>query len=72
MAVADVRAFDEETGGGSGLLKLLGEATAVIDSMWRSALSDGTGQAALHLGEASQGLHRAMIALGSLHRLPGD
>ena len=72
MAVADVRAFEEEAGGDSGLLNVLKYATAVIDSMWRSALSDGTGHTALHLGEASQGLHRAMIALTSLTRLPAE
>ena len=69
MAVADARAFEEEAAADSGLLNVLKYATAVIDSMWRSALSDGTGQTALHLGEASQGLHRAMIALTSLNGL---
>lgn len=72
MAVADVRALDEGAWADSGVMALIEEATSVVDDLWRRALSDGTGQSALHFGEASQGLHRALIALGSARRHPDE
>lgn len=48
---------------GVNLVDVLRRASATIDSLWRAALRDGTGEAALKLGEASHGLHRALIAL---------
>lgn len=54
------------------LLGLLRRAGAVIDSMWNSALADGDDGSALQLGEASQGVHRALIALSGLDRASLD
>ncbi len=45
------------------LVDVLRRASATIDSLWRTALREGTGENALRLGEASHGLHRALIAL---------
>lgn len=53
----------DQEDGGSNLVEVLRRASATIDSLWRAALRDGTGEAALKLGEASHGLHRALIAL---------
>lgn len=57
----------------SGLLLSLRRAGSVIDSMWHRALADGDADSAVQLGEASQGVHRALIALTALERssLPG-
>lgn len=48
---------------GVNLVDVLRRASTTIDTLWRAALRDGTGEAALKLGEASHGLHRALIAL---------
>lgn len=47
------------------VVELLRRASAAIDSLWRTALDDGSGDMALKLGEASHGVHRALIALGT-------
>lgn len=72
MALTDERAALDGSEADSGILSVLETATATIDSMWRSALEQGMGQTALHLGEASQGIHRALIALASLRLIPAD
>jgi hypothetical protein len=47
------------------LVARLRELSLAVDSLWNEALNrPGEGQA-LEIGEASQGLHRAMIALVS-------
>jgi len=52
-----------------GVLPLLKEASRAIDALWRSATGDNAGStvqpapSAMQLGEASQGVHRALIAL---------
>ncbi len=51
------------THAGDGLLSLLAQAARTIDHMWRSAQADGQDGAAVALGEASYGVHRALIAL---------
>lgn len=59
--------FDVEVdAAGMNLVEVLRRASSTIDSLWRAALHDGTGEAALKLGEASQGVHRALIALSPL------
>jgi hypothetical protein len=45
------------------VISLLQQAARTIDSMWRAAQSDGQNPPAVALGEASHGVHRAMIAL---------
>ena len=52
----------------AGVMILLRRASAMIDSMWHSALADSGGYQAVQLAEASQGVHRALIALGVLER----
>ncbi len=47
------------------LMAMLRQASLTIDNLWRAALSDGTDTSALQLGEASQGVHRALIALAA-------
>jgi hypothetical protein len=47
------------------LVDRLRELSLVVDTLWEDALNrPGEGQV-LEIGEASQGLHRAMIALDS-------
>ena len=46
-----------------GVLSLLQQAVRTIDQMWHSAQHDGRHTAAVALGEASYGVHRALIAL---------
>lgn len=62
MAVTDevVSVRDEAR---DGVLSLLQQAVRTIDEMWRSAQADGQLTAAVALGEASHGVHRALIAL---------
>ena len=64
VVLADTEAPD------SGLLGLLRRASSVIDSMWHTALVEGDADSAVQLGEASQGVHRALIALSGLDRGP--
>jgi hypothetical protein len=45
------------------VLAQLGAASRVVDEMWREALAEGRTEEAIDLGEASQGIHRAMIVL---------
>ncbi len=45
------------------VLGMLRRVSNTIDLLWRSALTQGTGEVALKLGEASHGVHRALIAL---------
>ena len=54
----------DATGELSGVLGLLQRVSRTLDLMWRSAVSDGSGTA-LRLGEASHGVHRAIIALSA-------
>ncbi len=45
----------------------LGRVVAMIDALWRDALVAGRSDSEIPLGEASQAVHRALIAL-SLQR----
>lgn len=45
------------------VLRTLQRASWVVDRMWSAALEADTEQAAFRLGEASLGLHRALLAL---------
>ena len=47
---------------------LLRRAGAMIDSMWHQALAESGQHQAVQLAEASQGVHRALIALSALER----
>jgi hypothetical protein len=47
----------------------LGRAAIALDELWRDAVDAGTTDAAISLGEASQSVHRALIALGETGRL---
>lgn len=49
---------------------LLEQAARAIDQMWRSAQADRSSPATVALGEASHGIHRALIALESLYPSP--
>lgn len=60
------------SGPDAGLMILLRRASAMIDSMWHSALAESGEYPAVHLAEASQGVHRALIALGALERASLD
>jgi hypothetical protein len=48
-----------------GLMCLLQQAARMIDSMWRTAQADSPNSTMIALGEASHGVHRALIALQS-------
>jgi hypothetical protein len=59
----------EDTG---EVLEDLERVSRTLDQMWRTALSDGS-HLAVHLCDASHGVHRAIIALSSStddHRVP--
>jgi len=45
------------------VLSLLQQAARTIDTLWRTAQIDGHHDASVALGEASLGVHRALIAL---------
>lgn len=47
----------------TGLVEVLRRASVTIDFLWRTALAEGASDLALKLGEASHGVHRALIAL---------
>lgn len=47
----------------AGILDLLQHAARTIDGMWLAAQTDGDHAASVSLGEASHGVHRALIAL---------
>jgi hypothetical protein len=47
------------------LVSILRDASRAVDGLWRAAMVDGSGEVAMKLGEASQGIHRALIALDS-------
>ncbi len=57
-------------GGRSRVMNLLQQAARTIDLMWQSAQTDGQHTAAVALGEASHGVHRALIALAEGSALP--
>ena len=66
MAVIEDRIDDAPNGSDSsreGVLSLLQQAARTIDQMWHTAQGDGRHSAAVALGEASYGIHRALIAL---------
>ena len=50
---------------GASLLVMLREASRAVDALWRDALAGGQADTAVRFGEASHGLHRALIALNS-------
>ncbi len=52
-------------GGTGDLVKLLRKASRRAESLLEAALATGTGDAVVRLDEASQDLHRALIALES-------
>lgn len=52
----------------AGLMIILRRASAMIDSMWHEAVADGGDYSTVQLAEASQGVHRALIALSALER----
>jgi hypothetical protein len=41
----------------------LTEAGRAVDAMWQEAIDDGRNSDAIDLGEASQSIHRALVAL---------
>jgi hypothetical protein len=53
------------------LLADLGAASRLLDELWRAALQQQKGEA-LELGEASQALHRAVIALSQHSSVNGQ
>jgi hypothetical protein len=48
-----------------GVVNLLERAARTVDRMWRESQLDGDPEVAVALGEASYGVHRALIALRS-------
>lgn len=73
MTITAPPTFSDAAGSPDGaVLVLLRRASALIDSMWHSAGSGDGSYPAVHLAEASQGVHRALIALGALERAAGN
>jgi hypothetical protein len=54
--------MDVEVSDFVGVLDVLQRVSRTLDLMWRSAVANGS-DAAASLGEASHGVHRAIIAL---------
>lgn len=54
--------------GQDGVFLLLRRAGSLIDAMWRDCVGGGAESSAVALAEASQGVHRALIALEALER----
>ncbi len=64
MAVIENEMGDLGTDAGrSRVMSLLQQAARTIDLMWQSAQTEGRHSASVALGEASHGVHRALIAL---------
>ena len=61
-------AADEVT----NLVGVLREASVVLDALWRDALTGSDGESAIRLGEASHGVHRALIALSNFEAIGGS
>lgn len=47
------------------LVGLLRQASVALDRIWRHAITRGAGETVMRLGEASHGVHRALIALSA-------
>jgi hypothetical protein len=47
------------------VVELLRQASTALDRIWRQAMSIGAGDTVIRLGEASHGVHRAIIALST-------
>jgi hypothetical protein len=45
------------------LIRVLRRVSAALDRLWNQSLADLSGDLAIRLGDASQGVHRALIAL---------
>jgi hypothetical protein len=56
----------DSVGSQESVVALLDQAARTIDLMWRSAQMGSDTDEAWALGEASHGVHRALIALDSL------
>lgn len=54
------------------MVAMLRRIGGTLDTMWRQALMADGGQTAMRLGEASHGVHRALIALSSLSEIHQD
>jgi hypothetical protein len=65
MAVADHSTIHADVAPDC-VVGLLQHAARTIDQMWREAQVEGEHPAAVALGEASYGVHRALIALQSI------
>lgn len=59
----------DPVGARASVMTLLDQAVRTVDEMWRSAQVDSDLDATVVLGEASHGIHRALIALESLATL---
>jgi hypothetical protein len=46
-------------------------AAHTVDLLWNDALAEPSGEAAMALGQASQAIHRALIALTATELPPG-
>ncbi len=53
------------------IIGLLRQASAALDTIWREAMTTTAGESVIRLGEASHGVHRALIALSSPRDLVG-
>ena len=60
--VIDVRSGDEGDDVAE-LIRSLRKVSGALDRLWHQALSGASGDLAMRLGDASQGVHRALIAL---------
>lgn len=62
--IIDVRSRDSSPGEDlADLIGSLRKVSGALDRLWRQALGSASGDLAMRLGDASQGVHRALIAL---------
>jgi hypothetical protein len=59
--VLDVTGYERR----ASIIEQLHEVALSLDTMWWETLADGSAGATVSLTEASQAVHRALIALGS-------
>jgi hypothetical protein len=61
-----------EGGDPAHVIELLQQTALAVDTMWMHAAFQGCNESAFALAEASQGVHRALMALDKLEMHPGS
>jgi hypothetical protein len=72
VSTAEVVGSEQSLEGGdpAHVIELLQESALAVDTMWMHAAFQGCNESAFALAEASQGVHRALMALDKLEIHP--